>query len=247
VFGYNYLFDTIETALRRTGLYHWLKRRIAQSSSDDDSTDLARLLTLSQDDIDWTTTVAFTVSADGQLYLNTTQQHDTGAVSPEDYEAVRDELRTTLQELRDPDTGEQVVQEILDGETVYDGSHLETAPDLVVLPEPGYEFTFPQTMQTKRLFHPPEKPSSHTSRREQEGIFLAWGSAIDTMSGVTMSLTDFAPTALAVLDVPVPDAMDGTVREDLFTRTLDTQYESMDDRVLVKRSIRAVADNALGN
>ena len=243
VFGYNYLFDYVESGLRKTGLYHWLKRTVARSSSGDDGTDLARLVTLSQDDIDWSETAAFTVSADGQLYLNSASQYEAGTVEPRRHESVKADLRRDLLDVRDPETGDQVFEDILDGSVVYDGQYESVGPDLVAVPKPGHEITFPQTMQTNRTFQPPEKPSSHTSFRERDGIFIAWGSDVVLRDAVEMGLTDFAPTVLALLGVPVPVAMDGDVRDDLVQRQLPSTRGTTAGKVRSRRCIRAVVDD----
>jgi predicted AlkP superfamily phosphohydrolase/phosphomutase len=237
VFGYNYLYRTVERGLRKSGLYHWLKRSVARSSSSD-GTDFARLLTIAQDDIDWAQTTAYTISSDGQIYLDVDESAD--SADPDQEAAIRAELRRDLTTLEDPTTGETVVREVLDGNELYEGRFASLAPDLVVVPEPGYEITFPQTMQTRRVFRDPEKPSSHTSPRESHGIFIGWGDGLATKSGVTMDLQDFVPTALALLGLPVPTQMDGKVRTDLTYDGLDVSRESYDGRVRATRAARAV-------
>ena len=240
VFGYNHLFDTVETILHRSGLYHLVKRTVARSSGEDNG-DLARYLTLSQDDIDWTETDAFTISADGQIYLDTTTGAGDETDGSDPSGAVKSELQEDLLSVRDPDSGEPVFKEILDGSDLYRGEYESSAPDLVAVPQPGYEITFPQTMRTNRVFQRPEKPSSHTSYRERDGIFLCWGADVDATSSVTVPLVDFAPTALALLDLPVPAGMDGDVRGDFFSSPLSFTEHKYDGRVTVNRCIRTIA------
>ena len=63
-----------------------------------------------------------------------------GSVDPGDpYERVRDRIIETFEQLRDPATGEPVVQWAKRREQLYSGGHLEEAPDVVVLFDPRYK------------------------------------------------------------------------------------------------------------
>lgn len=235
--GYNHLFDTAKKGMKRLGLYHHIKRRVARSSGDGGRIDWARLLTISQHDIDWVATEAFTVAGDGQIYINTIDHAD-GTVSSAEYKQVRDSIRTALLELEDPVREQSVIAAVEDGEDAYaDGQG--PCPDLVCVPEQGYRLMFPQTMQTGQVFGEPQKPASHTSAAERDGVFIAWGDAVCDIDDVSVGLDEYAPTIFHLLDLPIPDVMDGTPRSDVF-ECGDTSRESYDGRVSVKRTVRSV-------
>ncbi|MFB6189219.1 MAG: alkaline phosphatase family protein [Halapricum sp.] len=240
-FGYNHLFGAFESLTKRLDVYHTIKRAVARSSGsggDGDGVDWSSLLTISQGDVDWSETEVFTVAGDGQLWVNTTD-HEAGIVEEAAYERVRERLRTQLLDLTDPETGRQVVAAVEDGEDVY-GDGPARCPDLVCVPEPGYRFMFPQTMQTNRVFDTPQKPASHTSAAEREGIFLAWGKDVRTADDVTVGLEEYAPSLLGLLGLPVADVMDGTPRTDIFEIEADGR-EPYANRVAVSRAAHDAA------
>ncbi len=236
-FGYNHVYDAVETAMSELNLFSKLKMGVARTSGDGSGPDLAELLTISRKDIDWSRTAAFTVASGGQVYLNT-DDHDEGAIPPEKYDDVRERLREELLAIEHPERGERVIDSVLYGEDVYGDEYDETRPDLVCMPAPGYQIQYPQTMKTERVFGDPPKTGSHTSQHEMHGIFYAWGGPVESETGVTVDLTDFAPTACSLLDVPVPEEMDGEVRDDVVD--VDGERDRFDGKVEAKRAVREV-------
>ena len=236
-FGYNYVYDAVEKAMSELNLFSKLKMGVARTSGDGSGPDLAELLTISRKDIEWSRTAAFTVASGGQIYINT-DDHREGAVSPDQYEAVREALREQLLAIEHPERGDRVIDSVLYGEDVYDDGYEGTRPDLVCMPAPGYQIQYPQTMKTERVFADPPKTGSHTSMNEMHGIFYGWGGPVKNESGMTVDLTDFAPTALSLLDVPVPEEMDGDVRTDVISK--DAKYDRYDGKVETKRAVRDV-------
>ncbi len=91
--------------------------------------DLMKTLFLSFEDIDWSRTQAYSLGNVGQVCLNVAGREPQGCVQPgEEYEQLRDEIIARLYELRDPETGEQVVEKVYRREEIYDGDYLRTGP-----------------------------------------------------------------------------------------------------------------------
>ena len=237
-FGYNYVYDAVETVMSELNLFSKLKMGVARTSGGGSGPDLAELLTISRKDVEWSETAAFTVASGGQIYLNTDDHRD-GAVPAHRYDQIRERLREELLAIEHPDRGDRVIDSVLYGEDVYGDEYADTRPDLVCMPAPGYQIQYPQTMQTNRVFGDPPKTGSHTSMNEMNGIFYGWGGPIENESGMTVDLTDFAPTALSLLDVPVPEAMDGDVRTDVISKR--GERDRYDGKVEAKRAVREVA------
>jgi predicted AlkP superfamily phosphohydrolase/phosphomutase len=210
---------------------------VARTNGSGSGPDLAELLTISRKDIDWSKTAAFTVASGGQIYINT-DEHDEGAVPDHKYDEVRERLRDRLLGIEHPERGERVIDSVLYGEDVYGDDYADTRPDLVCMPAPGYQIQYPQTMKTKRIFADPPKTGSHTSMNEMHGIFYAWGGPVESETGVTLDLTDFAPTACSLLDVPVPEEMDGDIRDDVVD--VGAERARYDGKVETKRAVREV-------
>src|SRR5204863_3270723 len=66
------------------------------------------------------------------------RQAEGSVAAGDEYERVRDHIIETFERLRDPATGERVVQWARRREALYSGGHLDEAPDVVVLFDRGY-------------------------------------------------------------------------------------------------------------
>jgi hypothetical protein len=89
--------------------------------------------------INWANSLAY-FTGHGQLMVNLLGRDPHGAVHPQDeYDEVRESLVKALpHKLRDPETGEPVIERIYRKEELYSGDYLFCAPDLVVVFAPGY-------------------------------------------------------------------------------------------------------------
>lgn len=235
VIAYNRLYGTAESIFKRFGLYDTLKLLLARGGDDSGKGLLQNLLTFSQRDIDWDETRAYTIAGDGQIFVN-------APAGSQEYYNIRDDLRRDLVEISDPDRGVRIVDEILDGEEVYPGRYTDTRPDLVCVPTQGYRFKFPQTMRTSEHLVNPQKWSSHTSEAEREGIFYAYGGPVLQNGEVQVKLSDFAPSAFRLLDVPVPESFEGTARTDVFKIDDDYRFD-IDGKVRAKSIVRSIIES----
>jgi predicted AlkP superfamily phosphohydrolase/phosphomutase len=74
----------------------------------------------------------------GRFYVNLEGREPRGTVPREEYESVRDELEAELEALEGPD-GRKVADRIVTGEAAFQGAHDDIAPDLVVVPNHGFD------------------------------------------------------------------------------------------------------------
>jgi predicted AlkP superfamily phosphohydrolase/phosphomutase len=74
----------------------------------------------------------------GRFYVNLEDREPRGSVPESDYEDVRAELKEELLALEGPD-GEPVVDRVVPKEEAFDGAHDEIAPDLVAIPNHGFD------------------------------------------------------------------------------------------------------------
>lgn len=134
----------------------------------------------------------------------------------EDYEQVRQQIMDRLAELRDPATGEKVVETIYRREEIYSGDQLDRAADIVFIPTRLEYFGFGEyEFGSHKIIESMQRGISGTHRLN--GIFLAYGAAVQ--AGVEIegaSLIDLAPTILHMMSVPIPEEMDGRVLEGIF-------------------------------
>lgn len=235
IFGYNYLFPTLKVALQRTGLYDRVKMGVARSGSDG-RVDLRSLLTFGAADIDWDTTVAYTIAGDGQVFLNVDGEDETYL------EEVRQTVAASLTTMADPATGQPIIDEVLPGDQVYPGPEAASRPDLVCIPNPGFRIKFPQTMRTRSFVTEPQKWSSHVSKDDLEGVFYLFGDNVSPRSGVEVNLMDFAPSILYHQGIRVPDSMDGTPWTELLSEDRPPTRDSTTGKVYAKRAVRRVVE-----
>jgi predicted AlkP superfamily phosphohydrolase/phosphomutase len=74
----------------------------------------------------------------GRFYLNLEGREPRGSVPQDDYTAVRAELKEALEGLEGPD-GKKVAARVVTREDAFRGAHDDIAPDLVVIPNHGYD------------------------------------------------------------------------------------------------------------
>jgi predicted AlkP superfamily phosphohydrolase/phosphomutase len=134
-------------------------------------------------------------------------------------EQILSDLEDALNGYVDPETGDQVVKETMRGEDIYEGPHLKWMPDLIVKATDRY------TLRTS--FHPEEpivadlvETTNRPGIHHPTGIIA--GDGPDIASGtVDATLQDIFPTLLYYLGEPIPEYVDGTVLEGLFTPALN--------------------------
>ncbi|HSJ59254.1 MAG TPA: alkaline phosphatase family protein, partial [Anaerolineae bacterium] len=171
---------------------------------------------LSFDDVDWARTRAFGIGSFGQVYINLVGAYPQGVVQPGDeYEALREEIVRGALALRDPRTGEPLVERVYRREEVYSGHYLARTPDLIVQPR-GWEYmAFGHAdFGSHRLVEPIAGLSGH---HRLEGVVIAAGPGVRAVGELpAASILDLAPTLLHTLGVAVPREMDGCVRGEWF-------------------------------
>ena len=74
----------------------------------------------------------------GRFYLNLEDREPRGSVPESEYEATRSELKTMLEDLEGPD-GTPVLARVVEREEAFDGDHADIAPDLVGIPNRGFD------------------------------------------------------------------------------------------------------------
>ncbi len=176
--------------------------------------------------IDWTRTRAYRIPlqfpAEG-IEINVRARQPQGTVMPgAEYERVREEIIAALRELRDPETGRPVVEAVWRREELYVPGNLDAVPDIVFLTAPHLScgadltsiFTHIPLSFLERL------NGEHT----MEGIAYFWGKGVRRGGRDRVHMLDLAPTLLWAMGLPVPEAMDGRIRTDLFEAEEATRY-----------------------
>src|SRR5581483_4096458 len=171
---------------------------------------------LSFDDVDWDKTRAFALGHIGQIYINLKGRQPQGIVEPgAEYEALRDEIRNKLLQLKHPQTGEPLIARVLNREEIYHGELSDNTPDLLLLPADFKYLAFGESeFASNKLVGP---TLGHTGHHRLEGIGALIGPNVQVGAQIqNASLIDLAPTILFALGLPIPPDMDGRVLTEAF-------------------------------
>ena len=131
----------------------------------------------------------------GRFYINLEGREPRGSVPEDEYEEVRAELKAELEALEGPD-GRKVADRVVTKEKAFRGDHADIAPDLIVVPNHGFDL--------KSGFRGGDKvfdigPRNGMHSFDNACLFVDDGDA--TIQDA--DLYDIAPTVLELLDMDV--------------------------------------------
>jgi predicted AlkP superfamily phosphohydrolase/phosphomutase len=141
----------------------------------------------------------------GRFYVCVQGRERNGCVSPGDeYEAVRKEISEGLLAMRDPDSGDRVISQVLMREDVYAGDAFEVAPDFLAVPAKGFDLKggFEKEVLTET--------SPVTGTHTLDDAMFYMNRSMSNRDG--MQVVDVMPTLMDGLGVEIPHAVDGQSR-----------------------------------
>lgn len=161
--------------------------------------------------MDWNKTRAFaTTPTSNGIYIVVSDGASPG-VPPGEYRAFRQKLIEDLRQIKDLQTGQQMVTEIYTREEAFQGPHAASAPDLTLILRDGGLVSIlpsPETVSKRPVVSGSHRPV---------GIFAAKGPAIRRgFLAPELSILDVAPTVLYSLGLPVPEEIQGRVPEEIY-------------------------------
>lgn len=180
------------------------------------------------ENIDWDHTQAYAFSGIGTLYVNLKGREPNGIVEPgTEYEAVRTRLIKALLNLRDPESGQSLVEKAQRGEEIFSGPYMAYAPDVVFLRnvETVRAITGFASDRVIRSSIRADGTSPEYGYHTRNGILVAAGPGIRAGAQLEESnIHDIAPTILHLIGLPIPSSMDGEVIEELFVQPVPVTY-----------------------
>lgn len=168
--------------------------------------------------IDWRRTRAFAYGTFGSIVVNLEGRERFGTVDPSEYDALRADIAGGLESLTDPD-GRPIVAAVYRREELFDGPELETMPDLIVEFD-DYRWLGKGNMlsRSESLWDSveiaPGAKESYVGSHRREGLIVLSGPSAAQGRTLAASIADVAPTALYLLDAPIPDDLEGRVLEE---------------------------------
>jgi predicted AlkP superfamily phosphohydrolase/phosphomutase len=171
---------------------------------------------LSFDDVDWSQTRAFSIGSFGQVYVNLAGVRPEGIVQPgQEYKDLKQEIVQAALALRDPRSGEPLVERVLHREEIYSGPYIDRTPDLIVQTR-GWEYmAFGHAdFGSNRLVEPIAGLSGH---HRPDGVLILSGAGVKIGAELEgANIMDLTPTILHALGIDVPQDLDGRVLSEAF-------------------------------
>jgi predicted AlkP superfamily phosphohydrolase/phosphomutase len=198
--------------------------------------------------IDMSHTVAFSDELNyfPGIFLNVRGREPAGIVPPEERLDLAQRVRGALLGTRDPWTGNQVFRNIIPREHLFEGPHLDRAPDLLVELEldRGYSYNvMPSGGQTRafcrltRDEYLGKKGRSLPGSHRSHGFMALAGPSIRANGRIEAQIADLSATLLQRSGLSVPTSFAGRVLWEALNATDDRKSRSLPEVSQVRRRV----------
>ena len=175
------------------------------------------------------------------IRISLKDKYEKGIVDKKDYESLRNELITLLKNLKDPETGKNIVKNIYRWEEIYGKNAVNDPLDII--------FDLNENYGAQELLKPPDnlKQALHSNKKSlpflskpgfydwmgdhlPNGIIFMYGRNIKSNQQINASVIDIVPTVLAALNNPIPNYIDGKVLETVFIEKPEAKWAKIPDK-----------------
>jgi predicted AlkP superfamily phosphohydrolase/phosphomutase len=193
--------------------------------------------------IDWSETKAYGEDRGLKgININVKGREPYGIVGQEmEYEDLRNKIVDELNRLKDPETGEKIMNEVYKNNEIYSGEFLDKTSDIIFIQNHKYLIKQDLLSGTMIASHSPELPGEHHA--QINGIFIAKGPDVKEGKKIEEAeLVDLAPTILHLMTVPVSKDMDGKVLKEIFREDSEPAkrpivYKEIDEKKKIEAKI----------
>jgi arylsulfatase A-like enzyme len=185
-----------------------------------------------------------------KFHIVTTQKPPYDRPLQETYAQTKQILVTRLKELRDPMTGQKVIQEVLGRESIYWGPQIQNAPDIMGVETKGYLFWNWHPTEDQELFPRGNDPALNqffSAFHMMNGVLMMTGANVRKgMNNFDAQIMDIAPTVLYLLGEPIPEDMDGAILDQPIAEPYKQHHplDARQDRAAGSQTTRAAIDSS---
>ena len=207
--------------------------------------------------IDFSHTKAFYHSVCSRgIRITLKEKYKEGIVERAEYQQLREELKQLFLSLKDPETKKPIVQAVYDWEEVYGKDAMNDPLDLIL--ELHREYGAQELLRSPEglryaLGHKGQQLSYVTppgfydwmGDHSPYGIFMIHGENVKKNSTLSPHIIDVVPTALALLKVPIPNRMDGSVLQEAFSQSIQEHHVDWNQDIQKEPHISSVEKTAI--
>jgi predicted AlkP superfamily phosphohydrolase/phosphomutase len=169
--------------------------------------------------IDWENTRAYRFKMYGPIegvVINQKGRQKSGIIAQgEEYENLRREIMAKLLKVKDPDTGDSVIDKVFCREDIYHGNFLKNAPDIIIQYSSNYFGGLEVTGHV--ITSVTIGTTSESGIHDLDGILVLCGPNFKKGVAINpVNIFDVAPTILYDLNLSIPDDIDGRVVTEAF-------------------------------
>jgi predicted AlkP superfamily phosphohydrolase/phosphomutase len=169
------------------------------------------LTSLKDCDVDWRSTTAWATGYTGQIYLNIRGREKEGLIKPKDYNNVLDDLAQKILDIRDP-KGNKLSTKVFKRTEIHSGPYSRYGPDLFInFDDCRWNISELIGYGEGDVYSYDTPLGADDGGHGQFGFFVMAGAGIPNIGEIRAHLIDVAPTVLSLMDVPVPEDMEGHV------------------------------------
>ncbi len=191
--------------------------------------------------VNWSRTQAYMIGKRGSVYINLKGREPHGVVEKDEYEDLVEELIKEIKKIKDPETGEYIVEDALPRDAIFSGPYVDEAPDILTFFKDKYaSIGYIVDLDSKDLFIVNDNPEMELEMGIERfpGIFLASGRDFKCTKISDAWIGDVTPTLLHTYGIKPSDHMDGKIldifKEDFKAPINSPNLSSKDKEVLSK-------------
>jgi len=186
--------------------------------------------------VDWTNTKAWSTGDSSRIYLNLRSRETQGVVDPNDYDRLLDELIDRLQSIAD-ENGKALNTQVFRRDDIHYGPYAEYGPDLFIRFNGHHWNTSELVGYGQGSIHSFDtKEAPHDESHGLYGYFCMAGPGAPPKGELKgVSLLSIAPTVLDLMELKIPEDMEGPSILEVAREKKETKHPAKDEEAVRSR------------